>query len=150
MNISLSLFPDIDECENSPSVCGAGSTCTNTDGGFTCAYVEGFELFSGTCIGEITKREISKQPKSLEETLKYLWATICSNLLGLFITCNLVHRNCIWSFTYFAQTPMNVRQTMEAAFPIPDVLCLILRDFKQNSVDKISKKKFMNFEKLKL
>ena len=46
------LFSDINECEEVPSLCGAGSTCTNTDGSYTCTCVEGFQMVNGSCIGE--------------------------------------------------------------------------------------------------
>ena len=47
-------FPilDINECEGTPSVCGAASVCTNTDGSHSCACVDGFEMVDGSCIGE--------------------------------------------------------------------------------------------------
>ena len=45
------LFLDINECDDTSSVCGASSTCTNTDGSYTCACVEGFEMVNGSCIG---------------------------------------------------------------------------------------------------
>ena len=42
---------DINECEEIPPVCGASSTCTNTDGSYTCTCVTGFEMVDGSCIG---------------------------------------------------------------------------------------------------
>ena len=52
----ISLKPDINECEETPQVCGASANCTNTDGSHTCACVTGFEMVQGSCQGEFKSR----------------------------------------------------------------------------------------------
>ncbi len=40
---------DVDECTDDPTACHADATCTNTDGGFTCACNDGFVGDGATC-----------------------------------------------------------------------------------------------------
>ena len=46
------LISDVDECQETPHVCGANSTCINTNGGFICGCEAGFEMVGGSCLGE--------------------------------------------------------------------------------------------------
>ena len=50
------LYPlfisDVDECQETPDICGANSTCINTNGGFICVCEAGFEMVGGSCLGE--------------------------------------------------------------------------------------------------
>ena len=46
-------FVDVNECDETPNVCGANSTCTNTRGSFTCTCETGFEMVDGSCVGNL-------------------------------------------------------------------------------------------------
>ena len=46
------LNSDVDECQETTDICGANSTCSNTDGGFICGCEAGFEMEAGSCLGE--------------------------------------------------------------------------------------------------
>ena len=43
---------DIDECSETPMICGAGAACINQEGNYTCECVVGFEMVNGTCLGK--------------------------------------------------------------------------------------------------
>ena len=44
---------DVDECSAATNPCGVtGSTCTNTDGAYTCACPTGYTFDGTTCKGE--------------------------------------------------------------------------------------------------
>ena len=48
------VFSDIDECLINPNICGAGNTCTNSEGGFYCNCGSGYDssVDRRSCIGE--------------------------------------------------------------------------------------------------
>uniref|UniRef100_A0A8C2E666 Nidogen 1b n=1 Tax=Cyprinus carpio TaxID=7962 RepID=A0A8C2E666_CYPCA len=51
---------DVDECSESPQICGPFSVCSNQPGSFRCECVEGF-TFAGdgrTCVGKKTERPV--------------------------------------------------------------------------------------------
>ena len=53
------LISDVDECQETPHICGAHSTCNNTDGGYTCECEAGFEKVGVSCLGKyITVTEL--------------------------------------------------------------------------------------------
>ena len=47
---------DVNECLETPDICGANSTCSNTDGSYQCGCVEGFVKDNCTdlCTGKLT------------------------------------------------------------------------------------------------
>ena len=73
ISIVYMLFPDVSEYEDVPSVCGAGSTCTNTDGSYTCTCVTGFEMVSGSCIGEYNKQNLTAKVAPGFKRFKFIW-----------------------------------------------------------------------------
>lgn len=50
------LLADIDECRETPSVCGANAVCSNQPGSFRCECSIGFVFASDgkTCVGEFS------------------------------------------------------------------------------------------------
>lgn len=47
------MSADIDECANSPDICGhIGQVCINTPGSYRCECVDGFYADGGYCHGE--------------------------------------------------------------------------------------------------
>ena len=50
--IEFILISDVDECQETAHICGANSTCTNMDNGYTCGCEVGFEMVGGSCLGE--------------------------------------------------------------------------------------------------
>ena len=46
-----STCADIDECSETPSICGANAVCNNTVGSYECSCAVGFEDQSGSCVG---------------------------------------------------------------------------------------------------
>ena len=49
----LFILLDINECSTSP--CGANAQCTDTQGSYTCACNDGYEMSGGTCTGQLCK-----------------------------------------------------------------------------------------------
>jgi len=56
MSISLPKLicndTDINECATNNGGCGAGGSCTNTEGSFTCTCQSGYTYDGTTCIGK--------------------------------------------------------------------------------------------------
>jgi len=42
MQASSEGAADVDECTNTPDICGTGGTCTDTDGSYTCTCADGY------------------------------------------------------------------------------------------------------------
>ena len=47
----LFILLDINECSTSP--CGANAQCSDTQGSYTCACNDGYEMSGGTCTGQL-------------------------------------------------------------------------------------------------
>ena len=54
--ILYDIFKDVDECTANSHNCHSDATCTNTNGGFTCACKSGFTGPGTTCSGKQKSR----------------------------------------------------------------------------------------------
>ena len=66
-NWQLYYFPDDDECSRGTSNCSTDATCSNTNGGFTCACP--FHLTGDGYTCSRTSHAIFEQAKSLHHVL---------------------------------------------------------------------------------
>lgn len=42
---------DVDECVETPDICGSETICTNTNGSYICSCKTGYTEKNGTCVG---------------------------------------------------------------------------------------------------
>ena len=55
---STHFFKDIDECSEGVHICNSNAICNNTNGGFVCACLLGYEGDGLTCESKCTKINI--------------------------------------------------------------------------------------------
>nr|XP_055041684.1 adhesion G protein-coupled receptor E1-like [Misgurnus anguillicaudatus] len=73
------LFPDVDECQLNPSVCGPNSNCTNVNGSYSCSCLNGFNAtlpylpvsINNTCTGKVCIRYLCSLLKVHKTQLFY-------------------------------------------------------------------------------
>lgn len=80
--LSNILFPDVNECIQTPDICGAYGTCQNTQGGHRCECQRNFrpDPATNTCVGKFNSFSVHNN---------LIWFIKLYKVVPRFIVCNV-------------------------------------------------------------